>query len=116
MGALEYLSNEKYINIDEIDSIYATSIGTVMSTILCLKYDWPTINKYIIERPWQHIFKINAKQIMDIYSNKGLYDISIIEKTFKPLLEAKDLSLTITLKEFCTYCKKDLHFTWEKLL
>ena len=47
---------------------------------------------------------------MDIYSNKGLYDISVIEKTFKPLLEAKDLSLTITLKEFCTYCKKDLHF------
>jgi len=110
LGALEYLSNEKYINIDEIETIYATSIGTVMSTILCLNYDWPTINKYIIERPWQHIFKINAKQIMDIYSNKGLYDISVIEKTFKPLLEAKDLSLTITLKEFCTYCKKDLHF------
>ena len=51
LGALEYLSNEKYINIDEIETIYATSIGTVMSTILCLNYDWPTINKYIIERP-----------------------------------------------------------------
>jgi predicted acylesterase/phospholipase RssA len=110
LGALEYLSNEKYINNDEIESIYATSIGTVMATILCLNYDWPTINKYIIERPWQHIFKVNAKQIMDIYSNKGLYDITVIEKIFKPLLEAKDLLLTITLKEFCAYCKKDLHF------
>jgi len=110
LGALEYLSNEKYINNDEIESIYATSIGTVMATILCLNYDWPTINKYIIERPWQHIFKLNAKKIMDIYSNKGLYDITVIEKIFKPLLEAKDLSLSITMKEFCTYCKKDLHF------
>jgi predicted acylesterase/phospholipase RssA len=110
LGALEYLSNEKYINNDEIESIYATSIGTVMSTILCLNYDWPTINKYIIERPWQHIFKLNAKKIMDIYSNKGLYDITVIEKIFKPLLEAKDLSMSITLKEFCAYCKKDLHF------
>jgi predicted acylesterase/phospholipase RssA len=110
LGALEYLSNEKYINNDEIESIYATSIGTVMATILCLNYDWPTINKYIIERPWQHIFKVNAKQIMDIYSNKGLYDITVIEKIFKPLLEAKDLLLSITMKEFCAYCKKDLHF------
>ncbi len=110
LRALEYLSNEKYINNDQIESIYATSIGTVMATILCLNYDWPTINKYIIERPWQHIFKLNAKQIMDIYSNKGLYDITVIEKIFKPLLEAKDLSMSITLKEFCVYCKKDLHF------
>ena len=110
LGALEYLTNEKYINTDEIETIYATSIGTVMSTILCLNYDWPTINKYIIERPWHHIFKVNAKQIMDTYSNKGLYDITIIEKTFKPLLEAKDLSISITLKEFSEYCKKDLHF------
>ena len=110
LGALEYLSNEKYINNDQIESIYATSIGTVMSTILCLNYDWPTINKYIIERPWQHIFKLNAKKIMDIYSNKGLYDISVIENIFKPLLEAKDLSMSITLIEFCAYCKKDLHF------
>lgn len=110
LGAIEHLCDENYINMNEIESIYATSIGTIMSTILCLDYDWPTINKYIIERPWQHIFKVNAKQIMDIYTNKGLYDISVIEKTFKPLLEAKDLSMSITLKEFCAYCKKDIHF------
>jgi predicted acylesterase/phospholipase RssA len=110
LGAIEHLVDEEFINIDEIESIYATSIGTVMSTILCLNYDWQTINKYVIERPWQHVFKLNAKQIMETYTNKGLYDISVIEKTFKPLLEAKDLSLSITLKEFCKYCKKDIHF------
>uniref|UniRef100_A0A6C0I6E8 PNPLA domain-containing protein n=1 Tax=viral metagenome TaxID=1070528 RepID=A0A6C0I6E8_9ZZZZ len=110
LGAINYLCDVNFININEIESFYATSIGTIISVFICLEYDWPTINKYAIERPWKDIFKLNAKQIMDTYTTKGLYDIKIIEKTFKPLLEAKDLSLHITLKEFYEYSKKDIHF------
>ena len=110
LGAIEYLSDINFINITEIETFYATSIGTIFSAILCLNYDWPTINKYIIERPWKDIFKLSAKQIMETYTIKGLYDVKIFEKVFKPLLEAKDLLLSITLKEFYEYSKKELYF------
>jgi len=110
LGAMEYLFDNGFVSMDNIESIYATSIGTVLGVFLSLNYDWVTIKKYVIERPWKDIFKLTAKQIMDTYTNKGLYDIKIIEKVFKSLLAAKDLPLYITLKEFYEYSKKDIHF------
>jgi len=114
LGALEKLEKEGYWNFDNIESIYATSIGSIIGTFICLKYDWETLNKYIIERPWHDAFKVNAKQIFDSYYNKGLFDKKLAEIIFKPLLQAKDLNLDITLKEFYNFSKIDLHiFTFE---
>ena len=110
LGAIEYLLDNSFVNMENIESMYATSIGSIISVILSLKYDYQTIRKYVIERPWKDVFKLSAKQIMETYTNKGIYDIKIIEKTFKPLLEAKDLSINISLKEFYEYSKKDIHF------
>ena len=114
LGALEHLNEQGFWNFEDIESIYATSIGTFLGAIICLKYDWSTLNKYIIERPWHDAFKLNGKQILDAFYNKGLYDKKVIEIVFKPLLEAKDLSLNITLKEFYEYSKIEFHlYTFE---
>jgi predicted acylesterase/phospholipase RssA len=110
LGALEYLHDEGFWKLDEIESIYATSIGTIVTVVLCLNFDWETVNTYFIDRPWNDLYKLTAKQIMDVYTKKGLFDITYLDKTLKPLLEAKDLSLTVTLKEFYEYTKKDLFF------
>ena len=109
LGALEHLNEEGFWKLEDIESIYATSIGTFIGAFICLKYDWPTINTYIIERPWHDVFKLNGKQIFDAFYYKGLYNKKIIETTFKPLLEAKDLSLNTTLKEFYEYSKIEFH-------
>jgi predicted acylesterase/phospholipase RssA len=109
LGALEYLNDQQFWKIEEIESIYATSIGTVIGAFLCLKYDWPTLLKYIIERPWHDAFTLNGKQIFDSFYNKGLFDKKLAEIIFKPLLEAKDLSLGINLKEFYEYSKIEFH-------
>lgn len=114
LGVLEKLEQEKFWKIDDIESIYGTSIGSIIGAFICLKYDWETLNKYIIERPWHDAFKVSAKQIFDSYYNKGLFDKKLAEIIFKPLLKAKDLQLDITLKEFYEYSKIDLHiFTFE---
>lgn len=114
LGALEYLNENDFWKIENIESIYATSIGTIIAAFICLKYDWETLNKYIIERPWHDAFKLNGKQIFDAFYNKGLYDKKLAEIVFKPLLEAKDLSLSITLKEFYEYTKIEFHlYTFE---
>jgi|LauGreDrversion4_2_1035121.scaffolds.fasta_scaffold00725_21 predicted acylesterase/phospholipase RssA len=114
LGALEKLEQDCFWQIDSIESIYGTSIGAIVGAFICLKYKWETLNKYIIERPWHDAFKVTAKQIFDSYYNKGLFDKKMAEIIFKPLLQAKDLSLNITLQEFYEYSKIDLHiFTFE---
>jgi len=114
LGALQKLEIDGFWNFNEIETIYGTSIGAIIGTFICLKYDWETLNKYIIERPWHDAFKVNPKQIFDSYYNKGLFDKKLAEIIFKPLLEAKDLALNITLKEFYEFSKIDLHiFTFE---
>jgi predicted acylesterase/phospholipase RssA len=114
LGALEHLNETHFWKMEDIQSIYATSVGSIIGAFICLKYDWITLNKYIIERPWHDAFKLNGKQILDAFYNKGLYDKKLAEITFKPLLEAKDLSLNITLNEFYKYSKIELHlYTFE---
>lgn len=109
LGALKKLNQEKYWNITDIESIYSTSIGSLIAVFLCLNYDWETLLKYVIERPWQEAFKIKASQIIDSYYKKGLYDTKLAEIICKPLFEAKDLTLSTTLKDLYEYSKIDLH-------
>jgi predicted acylesterase/phospholipase RssA len=114
IGALQYLNEKQFWKIEDIQSIYATSIGSIIAVFLSLKYDWETINKYIIERPWHEIFTLSGKQILEAYYNKGLYGKKIFELILKPILEAKDLSLSVTLKELYEFTNIDLHiFTFE---
>lgn len=114
LGALEKLEKEGFWKFNDIESIYGTSIGSIIGALICLNYDWETLNRYIIKRPWHDVFKINAKQIFESYYNKGLFDKKITEIMFKPLLQAKNLELNITLKEFYEFSKIDFHlFTFE---
>jgi len=110
LGALEHLHDEGFWKIENIKSMYATSIGTMTSVVFALKYDWETINTYFIDRPWNDLFKLTGKQIIDIYTKKGLFDSTYTDKLFKPLLEAKDLSLNITMKEFYEHTKIEMYF------
>jgi predicted acylesterase/phospholipase RssA len=114
LGALEKLEKVGVWKLENIISIYGTSIGSIIGAFICLNYDWETLNKYIIDRPWQDAFKLTARQIFDSYYNKGLFDKKITEIIFKPLLEAKDLNINITLQQFYEFSKIDFHiFTFE---
>jgi len=114
LGALEKLEKENFWKLDNIESIYGTSVGSMIGAFICLKYDWETLNKYIIERPWNDAFKMNAKQIVDSYYNKGLFDKKLVEIIFKPLLQGKNIEMNVTLKEFYDFSKIDFHiFTFE---
>jgi len=108
-GAAKYLANQNFWNIDEIQTIYATSIGAYIGTLFCLKYDWETLNDYIIKRPLERIFHISPEAVFNIWETKGLFGEDCVKETLKPLLIAKELDVDVTLKEFYEYSKIELH-------
>jgi len=110
IGSIQVLEESKYIELQNIETIYGTSAGAIVGTLICLKYDWDTINDYVIRRPWHEVFPIKVQHIFDAYTKKGIFDIKTIEKCFKPLLSAKDISMEVTLKEFYEYSKIEQHF------
>jgi predicted acylesterase/phospholipase RssA len=110
LGAIQHIEQQKFIDLSNIETIYGTSAGAILGTLICLKFDWETINDYIIKRPWHEVFPINVQKIFDAYTKKGIFDIKTVEKIFKPLFSAKDLSLEINLQEFYEYSKIELHF------
>jgi hypothetical protein len=110
LGALFHLDKNRFLNLNEIETIYGTSAGAIIGVCIALKFDWETINDYIIKRPWQDVFPIKVQNILDAYTKKGIYDSKTIEKCFKPLFDAKDIQIDINLDDFYKLTKVELHF------
>ena len=114
LGAIQHLEQNNFVNMNNIESIYGTSAGAIVGILICLKFDWETINDYIIKRPWHDVFPIKVQNIFDAYTKKGVYDVKTIEKCFKPLLDAKDIPMDINLEDFYKVTNIELHmFTFE---
>jgi predicted acylesterase/phospholipase RssA len=109
LGALFHLEQHGFFFFDNIESIYGTSAGALLAAMICLKFDWNVINNYVLKRPWHKIFPFNIQTIFEAYGKKGIYDDSAFRQVFKPLFEAKDISLDITLKELYEYSKISIH-------
>jgi predicted acylesterase/phospholipase RssA len=109
LAAIQELENNKYLDMNNIETIYGTSAGAILAIMFSLQFDWETLNDYIIKRPWQELFSIKVQNILDAYTKKGIFDYKTIEKCFKPLFEAKDITLDITLDEFYKLTKKEIH-------
>ena len=109
LAAIQHLEKNNFFQLNNIESIYGTSAGVIVAILICLKFDWPTINDYIIKRPWQDVFPIKVQNIFDAYTKKGIFNITNIEKCFKPLLDAKDISMNINLKDFFLLSNIELH-------
>jgi len=74
-GALRESHKSGFWDINNIESIYSTSVGAIFATILSLKYEWSVIDDYLIKRPWQHLFKFNMYSIINSFQNMGIFDI-----------------------------------------
>ncbi len=96
-------------DINDIQSIYATSIGSFIGVLLCLKYDWDTLDNYFIKRPWDKVFKFDLYSIINAFEKRGIFDIKLFEEMFSPLFLGMDIPLSITMKEFYELNNVDLH-------
>lgn len=104
-GALKQTNIDGRWHMDNIQSIYGTSIGSVLAVIITLGYDWPTLDDFVVLRPWHHVFPIELNTILSGIQNRGLFYRSHFDDVFKPLFSGKDLPLDITLEGYYEYTK-----------
>ena len=98
LGALEECFRSGALNSQSIQSISGTSAGSIVAVMLALNYSWSDIKCYMIERPWENCF---AKPLVDRVRNMSPIDSrDFIEQVLGKLLEAKSLSLDITIEDF----------------
>ena len=109
LGILAELHKKKFYNINDIKTIYGTSIGSLIGAIMCLKIDWDEILEYVIDRPWEKTISFQIENIFSLFSKNGMYDIQPFKECMSKLLLSKDLPLTITLKELFDYSQIELH-------
>ena len=112
LGVLYELNKHKFYDIENIETIYGTSVGSFVGVLLCLKIDWDDLLEYFINRPWHKSIKVPL--ITNVFSDKGFIDANIFSISLENLLLSKDLSLDITFQELYDYSKIELHlFTVE---
>jgi len=109
IGALNWLEDNNYWNLTNVESIYGTSAGAIFGAILCLQFDHATMENYLLNRPWHEAFHIKVDQLIGAYSKKGVFDHNAMEIVFKPLLNAKDLPINLTMKDLYEYSNIELH-------
>jgi predicted acylesterase/phospholipase RssA len=105
IGALKHLIEKKFFDIDNIKSIYGTSVGGFIGALLCLKIDWSIIIDYILDRPWERDLTFSADMMFNMIPNKGILNSDYMKIFFKNLLKSKNLSGEITLKELYDFSK-----------
>ena len=109
-GILKHLLEESFFCMDDIETIYATSVGTLTAVYFSLGYNLDDIETFIIDRPWHHVFKFNFNTIIRAVQEGGFFTKSEFTQLISPMLLGKDLEIDITLLEFYKVTKKDIHF------
>lgn len=109
-GVVQTLYEHKILNIDTIETIHATSVGTLLALYLTLGYEMNEIRNYLIERPWCELYKVNFNCVLRAIQEGGMFTRKEMQESVRSLLLGKDLSVDITLAEFFAFNQKEIHF------
>jgi predicted acylesterase/phospholipase RssA len=109
IGILVEAIETGFLNMENIHSIYGTSIGALVGTAMSLKIDAPLLRDYFVKRPWDTLCKNNRYSVLELYDGRGILHQGFIEDLFDPLLKSVDLSCATTLAELYEYNGIDLH-------
>jgi predicted acylesterase/phospholipase RssA len=108
-GALKESNLQGLWKFEDIETIYGTSVGSIVAIIIAMKFDWKVLDDYLIKRPWQNVFHFNMGLVLSSFHEKGIFGINVIEQIFQPLFSAQDISMDITVGEFYEKTKIEVH-------
>jgi len=108
-SAIKTLIDSNFIDLKNIKQIYGTSSGAIIGLLLSLNLEITEIYNYLLNRPWEKLFCVDSSQIFNSYENNGFFDITILKKSFIPLLKLTKLKENFTFKDLYEYSGKKLH-------
>lgn len=127
-GALKEYHRQGKWSYTSLKSIHSTSVGCVVAIFVAIMSKsengmmfrsadtgevidiWDTIDRYLIDRPWQDVFPLSVSAFMHGYDRCGIMDSSCFRDIFSPLFSACDVSIDITLQEFYERFPVELFF------
>ena len=108
-GALLKLQEQGVFHMDNIKTIYATSVGAIFAIMMAMKFEWTTYTDYIVKRPWEKVYNVDIYHLMNAYDQCGIFNKKFIQILFEPFFKAKDMELNITLGEFYKQTNIEIH-------
>ncbi len=103
LGALKHLDDNKFCNIENIETIHAVSIGSIIAVLLCLKIPIIDIIEFAINKPLKKLFNVDMENIFNINNDLGIYDKKLFKEMYYSFFGSVDLECTMTLKELYEY-------------
>ena len=98
-GGLKYSHIKNIWAIDNIETIHATSAGTMISLLFILKIPFDNIDNYFINRPWDNLFYISPQHFLQLFNKPGIFSIDALSEFLNPLFKSVDCNCNITLQE-----------------
>jgi predicted acylesterase/phospholipase RssA len=99
-GVIKESKEKGFWNYENIESLYGTSAGAMTCILIALNIDDNILDNYLMKRPWDKVFNINVDSFVTMVNSFGLFNKEKIYDFFGPLLDVKEFSRDITLKEF----------------
>jgi patatin-like phospholipase/acyl hydrolase len=109
IGALKYLADNKFFNVDELEKIYGTSVGALIGCIICLKLNWDDLIDYAVNKPWHKSFSFSVDSLLEIISKKGFMHRGFIEGVFENLLKQSGLNTKSTMLDLFNHSSIELN-------
>ena len=110
LGVLKHLKDIQYYSINNIENIYAVSVGSILAVLLAMKLDLNDITNYVIDRPWEKLFSIESENLINSLYSKGMLDITIFYSLFENFFKKEKINKDITMQEFYDKYKIRLQF------
>lgn len=98
-----------FLNMDDVVSIYGTSVGSLVGLICCLKIHHNMMKDYLINRSWDVVYKKSMCSVLEVFDKKGIIQKKLFTEFFTPLLMSVDLNVNVTMKELHDYNGIDFH-------
>ena len=116
-SALRDSNKSGFWEIENIESIYCTSAGSIFAVLisLLLHFGWDIYDDFVLKRPWHKVFDLHFSSFTNSIHKKGVFTRETMHEIFKPIFNAIDMNVHITLKEFYEYTNIDLHIMTTEL-
>lgn len=107
LGALQYIQDNKIIELDKILYLVGTSVGTMISFFIAIGYTPIELMVYLCSNNVFESLKIN--NLGEIFTGDGIYNYNMINKHLKEMTLSK-INYIPTLKELKDDFNKEIKF------